>query len=170
MNITYSIVNISSSTGFISESGLSLFVVLISTYYSDEMLSTVVSAARGKRQVISSITLSYAVIWPSGKLKLIFKWLYNFLFSDPCNCTINPGNVFYLCSDVQSSPCSCENSTQCQVHASRMQYQLCMIIFEQRYLDKHSVIQHLHSMLSYNIDYYSLSASTALWLCMSIQN
>eukprot|EP00731_Ephydatia_muelleri_P017053 Em0010g151a len=98
MNITYSIVNISSSTGFISESGLSLFVVLISTYYSDEMLSTVVSAARGKRQVISSITLSYAVIWPS----------------DPCNCTINPGNVFYLCSDVQSSPCSCENSTQCQ--------------------------------------------------------
>ncbi|KAL5468809.1 hypothetical protein EMCRGX_G029930 [Ephydatia muelleri] len=58
MNITYSIVNISSSTGFISESGLSLFVVLISTYYSDEMLSTVVSAARGKRQVISSITLS----------------------------------------------------------------------------------------------------------------
>ena len=73
MNITYSIVNISSSTGFISESGLSLFVVLISTYYSDEMLSTVVSAARGKRQVISSITLSYAVIWPSGKLKLIFK-------------------------------------------------------------------------------------------------
>ena len=72
MNITYSIVNISSSTGFISESGFSLFVVLISVYYSDEVLSIVISAAsdyRGKRQVISSITLLYAVIWPSGKFK-----------------------------------------------------------------------------------------------------
>ena len=67
MNITYSIVNISSSTGFVSESGFSLSVIFMSTYYSDEMLSAVISAARGKRQVISSITVSYAVIWPSGK-------------------------------------------------------------------------------------------------------
>ena len=66
MNFAYGIVNISSSTGIFSESGISLFAV----YFSDEQLSNVISAAsdyRGKRQAVSSISLSYAVIWPSGR-------------------------------------------------------------------------------------------------------
>ena len=70
MNFTYGIVNISSSTGIFSESGISLFAILISVYFSDEQLSNVISAAsdyRGKRQAVSSISLSYAVIWPSGR-------------------------------------------------------------------------------------------------------
>ena len=84
MSITYSIVNISTTTGFFSESGSSLLAILISADFSEERFSAVTSAASynsGKRQVGLSISLSYAVLWPSGKFKEAFiQYMHNSFF------------------------------------------------------------------------------------------
>ena len=73
MNITYSIMNISLSTGFYSMSGNSLFAIFITCNFSEEQLIAIISVASyygGKRQAALLISLSYAVIWPSGKCNI----------------------------------------------------------------------------------------------------
>ena len=120
MNITYSIMNISLSTGFYSMSGSSLFAIFITSNFSEEQLIAIISVASyygGKHQAALPISISYAIIWPSGKCNIqTIASNLSFFFSDPCSCKIHPENIFYLCPGVQSSPCRCTNSTQCEVN------------------------------------------------------
>ena len=106
-----------------SQSGSSLFVILISANLNDQQLIDYypynASKVIKKRQALSSIPLSYAAVWPSGKCKAFSKntsFERSTSFSDPCSCRPSLGNQFYLCSNVLSSPCNCKNSTYCQVH------------------------------------------------------
>ena len=67
INITYNKINISSSYGLFSQNGNSLFAIFISAYFNNEQLDQYSPFNRNKRQsVSSSLSLSYAVIRPSG--------------------------------------------------------------------------------------------------------
>ncbi|KAL5499719.1 hypothetical protein EMCRGX_G011178 [Ephydatia muelleri] len=162
MNFTYGIVYISSSTGLFSESGISLFAILISVYFSDEQLSNVISAAsdyRGKHQACSPPFLGDSQLCtidsdldgiPDNPLNCtdfsycmrdncpyIFNPPVEGIQSDVCNTSLK-GNAYRFCTGIGNWEPT--NVTECESYSVRYLAQQIFLDVVNNLLDETNVV------------------------------